>query len=159
MLLTEFISSQKVCIDSISLSKTAVLLHASQLLSHSQPALDPQFLFDAFWKREALGSTTIGHGITIPHVRSDLINEPTGCFMRLQNPVDFGAEDKQPVDLVLAFIVPSHETEQHLMILSAIMKKFDDHQFREDCRKASSDEDLYRIMIAHQINSSAIEYA
>lgn len=146
MLFSDFIVPERVYIDTTSFSKTAVLLQASQLLAQSQSSLDTQELFSAFWKREALGSTAIGHGVTIPHIRIDDIIKTYGCFLKLKNPVDFGAEDKQPIDLVLAFMVPSHETQQHLTILANIMDKFKHSDFRNECRNADDEKRLYELL-------------
>ena len=42
-----------------------------------------------------------------------------GAFLRLREPVDFGASDGEPVDLVFAMAVPEHFTQQHLQLLVA----------------------------------------
>lgn len=156
MQLSQIINLDTVYIDSNSQSKTAVLLKISQLLSQNNPRLDAEVLFDAYWKRESLGSTAIGQGITIPHIRSSYLNRPQGCLMRLQNPVDFGAEDKQPVDLVIAVAVPQEQIDQHLKILAAIIKQFKDPCFREACRQASNKEELYELVIAEKIEELAV---
>lgn len=146
MQLCDNLNLNSVYIDKISQSKTAVLLKVSQLLSQDHPKLNVEELFEAYWKRECLGSTAIGQGITIPHIRSNLIKKPRACFIRLQNPVDFGAEDKQPVDLVIGLVVPQEQVEQHLKMLSAIIKQFSASAFREACRHASNQEELYEIL-------------
>ena len=58
--------------------------------------LDRQTLLNLFLAREALGSTAMGDGIAIPHVRSPLVlgvecPSITLCF--LERPVEFGALD------------------------------------------------------------------
>lgn len=143
----DFISTNCICIDSSARSKTAVLLKVSQLLSQNQPKLDIDALFDAYWKRECLGSTTIGHGILIPHIRSTAIDNISGCLIKLQNPVDFGAEDKQPVDLVLGLVVGATKINEHLQILSKIIKQFSSPSFRNACRKATNQTELCTLFI------------
>lgn len=156
MLFTDIISPDRVSLDTNSLSKTAVLLHVSQLLSRSQSNLDAQELFAAFWNREALGSTAIGHGVTIPHLRMDNILKSYACFLKLKNPVDFGAEDKQPVDLVLGFITPAHETEQHLTLLAGIMEKFNHADFRHACRHAVDERQLHELLTQYKAGSTTV---
>ncbi|ASQ46949.1 PTS sugar transporter subunit IIA [Legionella clemsonensis] len=146
-----------VCVDSSSQSKTAVLLKISQVLSQVYPQLDAQELFDAYWKRESLGSTAIGQGITIPHIRSTTIEAPKACVIRLLNPIDFGAEDKQPVDLVIGLIVPQEQINQHLQLLDAIIKQFNQTSFRELCRQTTCSENLYKLINSHSMTSETAE--
>lgn len=143
---SDFLIKKGVVIDTTATSKTAVLLKVSQVLHNIHPQLSIQTLFDAYWNREALGSTTIGFGGIIPHVRSDLLHKPSGCFLRLMHPVDFGADDKQPIDLVIALIVPKHQPEQHLQKLNQIIQQFNSPSFRNACRKATTCDDLCALL-------------
>jgi PTS system nitrogen regulatory IIA component len=150
----DFISEDCICFDTTARSKTAVLLKVSQLLHQKHTGLDQDALFNAYWKRESLGSTTIGHGILIPHIRSMLINKISGCLIKLQNPVDFGAEDKQPVDLVVGLIAGAEQADEHLQILSKIIKQFNTASFRRTCRKASNQAELCQLFIQNSQYSS-----
>ncbi|WP_133126726.1 PTS sugar transporter subunit IIA [Legionella nagasakiensis] len=142
----ELFSPNGISIDSTAQSKTAVLLKLSQILSQYDPELKTEVLFDAYWKRESLGSTTIGNGVIIPHIRSETIHQTYGCFLKLLNPVDFGATDKQPIDLVLGLVVPQNQNDQHLQILGHIIKHFSIPEFRDACRKAKSSDALYSLL-------------
>jgi len=58
------------------------------------PGLDPEFLLQTLLAREALGSTALGNGIAIPHVRNPIVGQAgesaiSLCF--LKNPIDFDA--------------------------------------------------------------------
>ncbi|MBA2650702.1 MAG: PTS sugar transporter subunit IIA [Tatlockia sp.] len=150
MQLRHLIKLNTVYIDSVSQSKTAVLLKISQLLSQQQPDLDFQELFDAYWKRESMGSTAIGQGITIPHIRNAHLVKPLACVIKLLNPVDFGAEDKQPADLVIGIIVPQTQVDQHLKILATVIKRFSLPTFRDACRRVADKESLYNLLIKEE---------
>ncbi|MGQ3888006.1 PTS sugar transporter subunit IIA [Legionella sp. CNM-1927-20] len=150
-----FIAPQHVYIDLASQSKTAVFHKISELFTTTIPELNFNELFDAFWHRELLGSTAIGHGIIIPHIRLPTINQPKACLIKLINPVDFGAEDKQPADLVVGLIVPPNQEEHHLTILAAIIKQFSDSSFRNACRKANNAESLYALVVNGALETQA----
>ncbi len=141
----DFLTTDSICIDSTARSKTAVFLKISKLLCQNNPQLDVEMLFDAYWKRETLGSTTIGHGILIPHIRTDAIRKIGGCLLKLQHPVDFGAEDKQPVDIVLGLVVASEQVDEHLQTLAKIIKQFNNPQFRNACRNATDHAELCQL--------------
>ncbi|QRN04581.1 hypothetical protein GH742_12255 [Legionella sp. MW5194] len=146
MQLFQLLNEHRILIDGCSHSKTAVLTKISQLFSDDFPQLNANDLFEAYWHRESLGSTTLGHGLLIPHVRFSAIDAPAACFIRLQRPVDFGAEDKQPVDLVIGLLGPEHHPEKHLKVLSAIVKQVSCEAFRDQCRSASSWDELVQVL-------------
>ena len=56
---------------------------------------------EALAARERLGSTGLGHGVAIPHGRSAKVSEARAAFVRLAEPIDFGADDGKPVGMRL----------------------------------------------------------
>ena len=93
--------------------RDGVLDAAARLLSDASPA-NTQAIGEGLRRRERLGSTAIGHGIAIPHGRTTAFDHARAAFLRLDTPVDFGASDGEPVDLVFAMAVPEHFTQEHL---------------------------------------------
>jgi nitrogen PTS system EIIA component len=96
------------------------------------PQMDPEFLLQVLLAREALGTTAIGDGIAIPHVRNPILlqNKPSPaislCF--LENPIDFGALDGKPVRML--FMMTSPTVKVHLHLLSRLAYALHDPQFR-----------------------------
>ena len=83
--------------------------------------VDREFLYQVLLAREALGSTGIGDGIAIPHVRNPIVlhlSRPLVALCFLENPVDFGAIDKQPVTTLFTLVSPT--VRAHLHILSRL---------------------------------------
>jgi PTS system nitrogen regulatory IIA component len=94
--------------------------------------VDRQFLTTALAAREAMGSTGIGHGIAIPHVRNPIllqVDAPTVSLCFLEHPVDFGAIDDQPVRTVFAVISPT--VPVHLRILAELSFLLQDAVLRD----------------------------
>ena len=98
---------------------------------------------DALNARERLGATSLGHGVAIPHGRSAAIDSARAAFVRLPKPVDFGAGDGQPVDLIAALIVPAHFTDQHLQLLAALAELFSKPALTAALRAAGDDHALF----------------
>lgn len=111
--------------------KLAVLRSVVNLLE-LPPQVDPEFLLQVLLAREALGTTAVGDGIAIPHVRNPILlqNKPAPavslCF--LEHPVDFGALDGQPVRIL--FLVTSPTVRVHLHLLSRLAYALHDPGFR-----------------------------
>lgn len=80
-------------------------------------------------EREQLGSTGIGGGVAIPHCKLKGLKRGVVAVARLEEGVDFGAADGQPVRLFFLVVSPSESPAEHLQILAAISRwlKADGH--------------------------------
>ena len=80
--------------------------------------VDRDFLFNVLLAREALGSTGIGDGIAIPHVRNPIVlhvDKPTITLCFLDHPIDFDSIDSRPVHTLFTLISPTVRTHLHLL--------------------------------------------
>lgn len=102
----------------------------------------------ALREREALASTALGEGVAIPHARCVNLEHCRGAFLRLDRPVDFGAADGRPVDLVLALLVPEHDIQPQLARLAELAERFADAGFRRALREAKDVEQLRSHLLA-----------
>jgi PTS system nitrogen regulatory IIA component len=100
--------------------KSAVLAAIVQLLPLSKE-VDRDFLLTVLDAREAMGSTGIGEGIAIPHVRNPIllhVDHPFVTLCLLRRPVEFGAIDGIPVHAL--FLVVSPTVPSHLRVLAQL---------------------------------------
>ena len=147
MLVKEIITpDQIICKADVSSKKRALEL-ASEILSDRQSTLNPQDIFESFIMREKLGSTAIGYGVALPHGRLKQTNDTAGVLLVLENGVDFDADDKVPVDLVFAMLVPEQSTEEHLKLLAQLAEMFSNEEFRESLRNANDSQSIYNLII------------
>jgi PTS system nitrogen regulatory IIA component len=105
------------------------------------PELDRDFLLNVFEAREAMGSTGIGDGIAIPHVRNPVVlhvERPFVTLCLLRHPVDFDAPDSRPVHAL--FLVVSLTVPAHLKILAQLGFVLRDEPLRELLRTAAPPE-------------------
>ena len=128
-----------------AVDRDAVLQAAAQRLSCD--ALDMAALGDSLQARERLGSTAIGHGVAVPHARNAAFRDPRGAFLRLARPIDFGARDGEPVDLVFAMCAPEDTPELHLQHLAGVAERFADPEFRDRLRMARSIDALRGLLL------------
>jgi PTS system nitrogen regulatory IIA component len=80
--------------------------------------VDREYLLQVLLAREALGSTGVGDGIAIPHVRNPIVlhvPRPTVTLCFLEGPVDFGALDGRPVTTLFTLVSPTVKAHLHLL--------------------------------------------
>ncbi len=80
-------------------------------------AEDVEILVEDALKREAVGSTGIGHGIGIPHCRTSLVKEIVCAFGHCSEGLDFDSLDGEPVHSVFLLLTPPDQKEQHLQLM------------------------------------------
>jgi PTS system nitrogen regulatory IIA component len=144
--LSELLSAGGVHHDVGGLDKAGVLREIVRRLP--LPAeVDREFLVTTLEARETMGSTGIGDGIAIPHVRNPILLHVTAPFVTLcllRDPVDFGAVDERPVHAL--FTVISANVPGHLRILSQLGFVLHDDALRALLsRHAGAEEILARI--------------
>jgi len=80
-------------------------------------------LLDALLERENIGSTGIGNGVAIPHVRLSGIQRMYGVFVALETPINYDSYDSKPVDLIYLLLAPdATQDNSHLQELSRVSR-------------------------------------
>lgn len=105
--------------------------------------VDRDHLLAILEAREAMGSTGIGDGVAIPHVRNPIllhVTRPQVSLFLLRQPVDFDSLDGQPVHSV--FVVISSTIPVHLRILARLGIALRDDVLRALLRAQASDEQI-----------------
>ena len=95
--------------------------------------------------REALGTTAIGRGIAIPHVRTPLSSGLVGVLGFSRDGVDFDSLDKQPTHAVFMLASPMADKDSQIRILGRIAAVANHGNFLNfllQCRSAQDVVDL-----------------
>lgn len=80
--------------------------------------VDRPFLLQVLLARESVGSTGLGNGIAVPHVRNPIvmhIPRPMITLSFLQHAIDFGAMDGLPVHTLFTIVSPTIKAHLHLL--------------------------------------------
>jgi PTS system nitrogen regulatory IIA component len=107
------------------------------------PDVDRDHLLAVLEAREAMGSTGIGDGIAIPHVRNPIllhVRHPMVALFLLKRPVDFDSIDGRPVHAI--FLVVSSSVPSHLRILAELGLALRDQELRTLLQARAPDEKL-----------------
>ena len=107
-----------------SLKATTKKQSLQELASHAEKltGISQREIFDTLLQRERLGSTGLGRGLAVPHVKFRSLSEIVCIFARLDEPIDFEAQDDEPVDLIFLLLAPEHASGDHLKALAKISR-------------------------------------
>ena len=128
-------------------SKKEALEELASLASKST-GIDQREVFNALLHRERLGSTGLGHGIAIPHVKFKSLKSIVCIFARLKTPIDFDSPDGDPVDLVFLLLAPEHAGGDHLKALARISRLVREPAALEQLRTAPDKAALKTLLTA-----------
>lgn len=112
-------------------------------------------IFEALQEREGLGPTSVGHGIALPHARLREVEEVVGAFIRLERPIDFGAADRQPVDIVFVLLAPEESGVDHLKALALVSRTLRDAALCTKLRANNEPATLYTLLTERQVTQAA----
>jgi PTS system nitrogen regulatory IIA component len=107
--------------------------------------LDRDLLVRLFLAREAAASTGVGDGIAIPHVRNPIVlqvSQPKVTLCFLEKPVDFGALDGKPVQILFSLICPTMRS--HLQTLARLSYALHDERFKRVVVNQGQPEEILR---------------
>ena len=149
MQLTDILKATCVKVPLVAADKETALYELVDLLSEHHEIPDTQLLRDAVWQREQTRTTGIGHGIGIPHGKTDCIKSLCMAIGIPQSPLEFGAIDGKPVEIILLLASPADQTSQHVQALARISRLLTDEDFRESAKRVQDGQSLYD-MIAQQ---------
>ena len=103
----------------------------------AKTGLDAREIFNTLLQRERLGSTGLGRGIAIPHVKLNALQEIVCLFARLEVPIEYESHDGEPVDLVFMLLAPEDASGDHLKALARISRLVREPSILDDLRNAS----------------------
>ncbi len=121
------------------------------LAERAAPLVDvtPARVVEVLTVRERLGSTGFGGGIAIPHGKLDDLDRSIGVFARLAEPLDYGAVDNLPVDIVVMMLSPAASGMAHLKALAGVSRTLRDQGLLARLRGAGSADAIYALLSAN----------
>jgi PTS system nitrogen regulatory IIA component len=143
MTIKDFLSPSHVAIDVRAGDKASLLRELADRAA-STLNLSADAVASEIEKRDGLGSTGLGGGISIPHARFREVKKPFGMLVRLKQAVEYEAIDGQPVDLAFLLLLPAASQVDQLNALAAVARKLRDADVLRKLRAANSAAELYR---------------
>ena len=151
---SELLQPEAVKVLTSASSKKRLMQDISELADQVH-GLDADLVLDALLAREALGPTGVGHGIALPHARLIDLDRVLGVFVLLDKPIDFGAVDRQPVDIAFALFEPEDAGVDHLKALALVSRTLRDTSICAKLRANRNPATLYTILTSAQSEQAA----
>ena len=129
-----------------SVSSKKRLLHDIAGIAEACYQTDYSQTVEALMERESLGPTGVGGGIALPHARLEQLDKVVGAFVLLENPVEFDAIDKQPVDIVFGLFAPKSAGVEHLKALALVSRTLREQSLVAKLRSNPKPSTLYTIL-------------
>jgi PTS system nitrogen regulatory IIA component len=146
MNISDLLSPADVMIDVRASNKRALLQEFAAKAADSA-GLRVEQVASLLLKREDLGSTGIGKGVAIPHVRLPDLQRPHGLLAKLKQPIEFDAIDGQAVDLVFVLLLPDGAESGQLGALALVARTLRPPENLARLRSAKTVAELYAAMV------------
>jgi PTS system nitrogen regulatory IIA component len=118
--------------------------------------VDREFVHAVLMARENAGSTGMGGGIAIPHVRNPVVlglDRAQVALGYLAQPVDFGAVDGKPVFALFALFSPS--VRAHLRLLSRLAFLLRGEPLRQALERRAGQAEILAVVRAEEAKLNA----
>ncbi len=130
MTLMEILSGKSVIVGLKGQNKQEILEELVDVVDESK-ITDRQMVLEAVLQREEIMSTGIGHGIAIPHGKSEFVSELGGVLGIKREGVDFDSLDGKPTFIFFLLVSPMDVSGPHVKALARISRLLKGEDFRQ----------------------------
>lgn len=135
--------------------KKGVIDELVDLLAAAGKVDDPASLKEAVWTREQARTTGIGHGLAIPHGKSESVTGLAMAVGKPAEPIDFAAIDGKPVRLIVLLASPPDRTSDHIQALARISRLMTMEAFRDQIYAAENGDQVFELLQSQELASQS----
>jgi fructose-specific phosphotransferase system IIA component len=146
MTLMEILSGKSVLVGLKGQNKRAILEELVGALEVGDKITDRDKVLEAVLLREEIMSTGIGHGIAIPHGKSEYVTELGGVLGIKRDGVDFDALDGKPTFIFFLLVSPLDVSGPHIKALARISRLLKGEEFRQRLIASKNNEEAVAII-------------
>ncbi|MEO0630856.1 MAG: PTS sugar transporter subunit IIA [Planctomycetota bacterium] len=153
MKLTDLITPECVVAPTTATDKKGVIDELVDVLAAQGKVGDAEALKEAVWTREQTRTTGIGHGLAIPHGKSDSLTDMVMAIGKPAEPIDFEAIDGKPVQLVVLLASRPDQTSDHIQALAHVSRLHMQAEFRAKIYEAESAGEIFALISEAEANA------
>ncbi|MDR1420648.1 MAG: PTS sugar transporter subunit IIA [Treponema sp.] len=145
MLLSDIFDIRHIKPNLESRTKDGALEELIEAIAVLHPELDRQEMLDAVSARENLMNTAVMPGVAVPHGYCRISGGVTGAVGISRGGIEYDADDHSPVHCIFLVILGGESRENHLYMLSRLLKLFNSQGIPE-IEAASSAREIYDVL-------------
>lgn len=126
-------------------TKEEALQYLANLAVENKIANNAQKVLDSYKNREEEGSTGMTDGIAIPHAQSATINKSAMLILKLDKGIEWNSLDGKKINIVISFLIPQVDSNNHLKYLSNTAKLLTHADFIQRLQKASTPKEVKKL--------------
>ena len=146
MTLMEILSGKSIIVGLKGQSKQEILEELVDALEVGDKITDREKVLEAVFQREEIMSTGIGHGIAIPHGKSEYVKELGGVLGIKTEGVEFDSLDGQPTFIFFLLVSPMDVSGPHIKALARISRLLKGEDFRKELIACPDNETAIRTL-------------
>jgi|TARA_Y100000994_G_scaffold235476_1_gene225168 fructose-specific phosphotransferase system IIA component len=142
----EILSGKSVIVGLNGEGKREILEELVDVLEVGDNITDREKVLEAVLQREEIMSTGIGHGIAIPHGKSEYVKELGGVLGIKRKGVEFDSLDGQPTFIFFLLVSPMDVSGPHIKALARISRLLKGEEFRQELIDCPDNQTAIRIL-------------
>ncbi|OGG47166.1 MAG: hypothetical protein A3F84_11665 [Candidatus Handelsmanbacteria bacterium RIFCSPLOWO2_12_FULL_64_10] len=141
MTLLDLISEKSIIIGLRGTTKREIIEELVGAIDPNQ-IVDRGRVLESVLQREGIMSTGIGHGIAIPHGKSEAVKALSGVLGVKREGVDFESLDGQAAYIFFLLVSPANVSGPHIKALARISRLLKGEEFRKALIQAQSPQEI-----------------
>lgn len=126
-------------------NRDEVLKYLADFAVNNNLANDSKKVYASYANREQEGSTGMTDGFAIPHAQSAAIEKSAMLILKLKHPIEWQSLDGQKIDIVISFLIPQVDSNEHLKYLSNTAKLLTHEDFIAKLKIANTAQDIFNL--------------
>lgn len=151
--LSHLLRPEHILLDVPVKTREEVLAYVAQYLEREDAIRSAQDLVDLLLDRERLGATVVGEETAIPHCKVPGLRSIVAIFVRVREPIQFGADESGMVRLLFFVLSPREQPAAHLQVLANIARLLRNPSARRSFLEAKSSDELSAAL--HRLETAA----
>ena len=148
--ITDILDRNAVVLDLDASDKDEALGRLIDVLASTGKVRDTAQLRRVIFDREKLMSTGIGHGVALPHGKTNVVDASLAALATLRTPIDFDSLDDKPVTIIIMLVGTEGNVGVHLRLLSRISRMVGNDTFRLSLQAAKSADDVLALLASYE---------
>jgi mannitol/fructose-specific phosphotransferase system IIA component (Ntr-type) len=146
MNLIDFLTPNCIKVPLLSKDKEGAIHEIIDMIVQQKQLKDPDEIKAMVWRREQIRTTGIGHGVAIPHGRSDSLDNIILAVGKAPTPIQFDSIDKKPVVVIFLVLYGPHHIGEHIRILTKISRLTINVETRTSLMSSTTANEIYQII-------------